>query len=103
MEKNSINYSIKNFEEIRNKFIENNNLIKDTLKILEKEYSNMSDILNTPNSNKIVPELYKRMKDYDEMVNSKGMYFDKVFTTVINEYNEFIINTKNSIGGNIYE
>ncbi len=87
--KYSINYSVDNVDKIKNIFEKNNNEILERLRILEKEYGNMKDVLSTPNSDKIMPELYYLIKNYDEEVTKKGIYFNKVFNTIIKEYENF--------------
>ena len=98
MNKN-IEYTISDIEKLRNDFKKNNLLIIEKLKILEKEYSTISDVLSTPNSNNIMPELYNLIKRYDEYTTENGLYFDGVFNTAIDEYDNFIKELKDSIRG----
>ena len=86
----NIEYSITNIEELKTNFEKNNSLILENLKKLEKEYNNMSEVLSTPNSNKIIPELYDIIKKYDDIVTYKGIYFYNVFKITIKEYNQFV-------------
>ena len=99
MEKVNIKYSINNIQEIKKRFEENNNLILEKIKILEKEYGNIKEVLSTPNSDKVMPELQGLIKKYDENVTDNGIYFDKVFNTIIKEYDEFMKETEESVGG----
>ena len=98
MNKN-IEYSIADIEELKKKFDKNNSQILEKLKILEKEYLNIDDVLNTPNSNKIMPELYNIIKKYDSIVTNQGVYFDSVFKTTIDEYSKFVNDLSNTIEG----
>ena len=98
MNKN-IEYSIDSIEELRDKFEKNNSLIIDKLKVLEKEYNEISEVLSTPNSNKTMPELYSMIKKYDNITSRNGRYFDSVFNTAIKEYSNFINELKISVGG----
>ena len=59
----------------------------------------MNEVLSTPNSNKMVPELYSIIKKYDDMVTNRGAYFDNVFKTAITEYNQFINELSQSVKG----
>lgn len=99
MEKVSIKYSVNNIVDIKNTFEKNNNTILEKLKELEKEYGNIKEVLSTPNSDKIMPELQELIKNYDNGVTEKGLYFDKVFNSIIKEYDEFMMKTGKAVGG----
>lgn len=86
----NIEYSISNIQEFKKNFKENNNLILDNIKLLEKEFDSIGNVLSTPKSNEIMPELYLMIKKYDEMITNNGIYFDDVLNTAINEYSSFI-------------
>ena len=97
--KANINYSITDIKNLKNNFKNNNSEIIEKLKILEREYTNMNDILSTPNSNKIIPELCRLIKQFDEYTTSSGLYFDGIFNTVIDEYSSFVAELSNSVRG----
>lgn len=102
-EKTAIAYSIKTIENFKKKFEENNNNISEKIDIIKREYKNMSNVLNTPNSSKIMPELYEMIDKYDKYVKDETVYFDKVFNTIITEYNSLVHEIKNKVegGGNV--
>ena len=97
--KKNIEYSIANIEELKNDFDKYNSLISENLAKIEREYLNISDVLSTPNSNKIMPDLYKLVKKYDDIVKNKGIAFNKSLDTAINEYNEFVNQLKETVRG----
>ena len=101
MEQLNINYSINNIQNLKKNFEENNNRILEKIKVLEKEYKDMKEVLSTPNSDKIMPQLSDLIKKYDENVTKNGLYFEKVFNTILKEYNEFMMETEKSVGGEI--
>ena len=87
--KYSINYFVGNISSVKKNFEKNNTEILERLRILEKEYDNMKEVLSTPNPDKIMPELYYLIKKYDEEITQRGLYFNKVFSTIIEEYDIF--------------
>ena len=101
MEQVNINYSINNIQNLKKNFEENNNRILEKIKVLEKEYKDMKEVLSTPNSDKIMPQFSDLIKKYDENVVRKGLYFERVFNTILKEYNKFMMETEKSIGGEI--
>ena len=98
MSKN-IEYIISDIEKLKNDFNKNNSLIIEKLRIIEKEYSNMSNVLSTPNSNKIIPEIYNIVKKYDNYVETNGSLLDKSLSLTVKEYNTFISGLQSSIKG----
>lgn len=98
MSKN-IEYSISNIEDLKNNFDKYNSLISENLSKIEKEYLNITDVLSTPNSNVIVPELYNLVKKYNDIVTSNGISFNKSLDTAIKEYSEFVNQLKETVRG----
>lgn len=96
-QKTTIAYSIKAIESFKKSLEENNKNIIEKLGVLKNEYKNMSSILSTPNSNKIIPEIYDVVNKYDKYVKEKEMYFDKVLNVILTEYKEFNDELKNSV------
>ena len=98
MNKN-IEYSITNIEELKNNFDKYNSLITENLSKIEKEYLNITDVLSTPNSNVIVPELYNMVKNYNTIVTKNGISFNNSLDTAIKEYSEFVSQLKETVRG----
>ena len=99
MEQRDVKCTIDDIQEMSNVFEKNHSEIINTLKLFEKELVDMPNVLNTPNSSKIMPEFLEYLKKQEENVIEKDVYFKKVFKTIIDEYKEFMIDTKDSIGG----
>ena len=88
MENTRIKCTINDIINMKNVVEENNKEILECLKLMNKDYEEMPNILNTPNSSKIVP-----------FMNQNIAYYTKVFDTIINEYNEFMVDTQEKVGG----
>ena len=99
MENTKIKCTINDIINMKNVVEENNNEILECLKLMDKDYEEMPNILNTPNSNKIIPRFQEYVKEQEQFMNQNIAYYTKVFDTIINEYNEFIVDTKEKVGG----
>lgn len=78
-------------------FVENNQIILEKISILKDEYNNFSNVLQTPNSNKIVPELYDIICKQKDMIEEKDLFFRKSFKVIMKSYEKFWSDTKKSI------
>lgn len=99
MENTRIKCTIDDISKMKNIFEENSNKILECLKLIDKDYEEMPNILNTPNSNKIIPRFQEYVKEQEKYMNQNVIYYTKVFDTIINEYNEFFVDTKEKVGG----
>lgn len=99
MENTKIKCTINDISNLKD-IIEKNSLeILDCLKKIDKDYEEMPDILNTPNSSKIVPKFVDYVKKKEKYITESNNYYKKVFDTIITEYNEFMTDTKEKVGG----
>ena len=100
MENRNIECSIDDIQRMKDVFEKNSDEIINILSIFEKELDDIPNVLDTPNSNKIMPEFLDYLKKQEINVNEKNGYFNKVFKTIIDEYDGFMKDTKESVGGN---
>ena len=99
MENTRIKCTINDIINMKNVVEENNKEILECLKLMNKDYEEMPNILNTPNSSKIVPRFQEYVKKQEQFMNQNIAYYTKVFDTIINEYNEFMVDTQEKVGG----
>ena len=84
---------------MKNVFEKNNSEIINCLNKLDKDYDDMSNVLSTPNSNKIIPTFQEYVREKKQYVNDKDNYFKNVLNTIVNEYNNFLDETEESVNG----
>ena len=69
MENTKIKCTINDIINMKNVVEENNNEILECLKLMDKDYEEMPNILNTPNSNKIIPRFQEYVKEQEQFMN----------------------------------
>ncbi len=99
MEKTEIKCTIDDIQKMKETIEKNNNDILECLKELDKNYEDMPNVLSTPNSSKMIPEFLDYVRKQEQFMIESGNYYKKVFNTIISEYNEFINETKEKVGG----
>ena len=86
---------IDDIKKLKKSLNSNNKAIIDKLNVLKKEYRDIPNILNTPNSNMMIPELYKIVDKYDKYINEMDNYFNNA----INKYTELMNNIRTMVEG----
>ncbi len=95
-----VKYRISDIEKIRSEFEKNHSEIINALNCIENELESMPTVLNTPNSSKIMSDYLNYLKKEEIKINEKDVYFKNIFKTIIDEYNQYVTDTKKSIEGN---
>lgn len=94
-----IRFESTNISNVQDKFKKENNELLQEIENFHKELYEISTILNTPRSSKVIPEqieILERMEDY---IKKQDVYFDNVFNIAKNEYNNFDQKVKSMVGG----
>ena len=99
MENTKIKCTIDNIKKLQKIVEENNNIILDSLKEIDAEYSNISNVLSTPKSTEVMPKCVDYVKNQEKFVIENDTYFQNVFNTIISEYSSFMSETEKSVGG----
>lgn len=98
MESQNISCEVKDIEKMFSTFTKSNEIIMESLKEMKKEYSEISNVISTPNSNKIMPQICDFIFKYEKMTGENDVKFKNIFNTIIDEYSSFMSNTKKIIG-----
>ena len=100
MTKSDIVVSVPSIKEFNNVFKNNNNEIIDSLKKIEKIFEDMPYILNTPNSNKVIPNFLEYVSDREKYVIENGEHYEKFLDATIENYTNFVNEISIKVGGN---
>ena len=95
-----IKYDQNSLDIVSNKFQNSNSMIIDNLESIKNELDELSNILYTPKSSRIIPEEIKYLDEIITNTKEKDSYFKNTFNTIKNEYSLFNQEVNDSVGGN---
>lgn len=82
--------SLKNVQDI---FMENSDTILDNFQLIGRELEDISNVLSTPKSTKVLPEFLEYLKNEEQLISEKKNIYNDKFNNIIVKYQ----NLKNEV------
>lgn len=86
------------FNTVQTKLKESDGIILQNLAILNKELGEISDVLSTPQSSKIIPEQIKYLNETETTLKARDEYFYNVLEIAKSVYGDTYKTIKASVG-----
>ena len=94
-----VKFNISNIKDVQAKVNSNNTQILEIIKQLSSELENIETILSTPKSRTYIPKYLEYFKSEEKYLTSAIAGYDTKFNSIINEYNNYVSNIKEMVGG----
>ena len=91
--------NLDSIENMHAQFKDENNKILNNIKLLKDELGSIDSIVSTPKSNDVIPKFIDCLNQNSDFITQKNETFDGYFEKIKKEYNDYINDVKEKVGG----